>query len=74
VREDAVPYLLGEVEPLRDPQRVLVVAEPSPEALVESRVERLLTRMAERRMSRVVAQADRLDEILVEPQRARDDA
>ena len=74
VREDAVPHLHGEVQPLGDPQRVLVVAEPPPEAFVNSSVERVLARVSERRMSGVVAEADRLDEVFVEPQRARDDA
>ncbi len=40
----------------------------------EQRVERVLARVPERRMSGVVAEADRLDEVFVEPQRARDDA
>ena len=36
-------------------------------------VERLLAGVPERRVPRVVAEPDRLDEILVQPQRARDD-
>ena len=55
-------------------ERLLVVAEASPEALVHGRVERVLARMPERRVAHVVAEADRLDEILVQPQRPRDDA
>ena len=40
----------------------------------ERRVERLLAGVAERRVAGVVAEPDRLDEILVQPQRAGDDA
>ena len=39
-----------------------------------ARVERLLAGVAERRVAGVVAEPDRLDEILVQPQRAGDDA
>ncbi len=74
VREDAVAHLMGEVEPPRDAQRLLVVAEPPAERCVESVVERLLARVAERRVAGVVTKADRLDEILVEAERPRDDA
>ena len=45
-----------------------------PNARVEHVVERLLAGVAERRVARVVPEADRLDEVLVEPQRPRDDA
>ena len=45
-----------------------------PKRVVQRSVERLLARVPERRMAGVVAEADRLDEILVQPQRARDDA
>ena len=74
VREDAVADLVREVEPSRDPQRLLVVAEPPPERRVERVVERLLARVPERRVAGVVAETDRLDEILVEAERPRDDA
>ena len=73
MREDAVADLVGEVQPARDPQRLLVVTEPPAERCVERIVERLLARMPERRMAGVVPEADRLDEILVEAQRPRDD-
>ena len=74
VREDAVAHLVGQVEPLGDPQRLLVVAEAAAEPLAQRLVERLLAGVAERRVARVVAEPDRLDEILVQPQRAGDDA
>ena len=74
VGEDPVADLVGEVEPAGDPPRLLVVAEAAPERGAERVVERLLARVAERRVARVVPEADRLDEVLVEPQRARDDA
>ena len=54
VAQDAVAYLLGEVEPaavalehVDHPQRVLVVAKAAPEALLQARVERLLADVAE---------------------------
>ena len=74
VREDAVADLVGEVEPQGDAPRLLVVAEAAPERGVERIVERLLTRVTERRVAGVVPEADRLDEVLVQPQRPRDDA
>src|SRR5262249_28244911 len=81
VRDDPVAPLPREVEPapvalehLDDPQRLLVVPEAAPEALLEALVERLLARVAEGRVAEVVAEADRLDEILVQPQRPRDAA
>ena len=74
VGEDAVAHLVREVEPPRDAQRLLVVAEPPAERCVERVVERLLAGVPERRVARVVAKADRLDEILVEAERPRDDA
>ena len=48
--------------------------KPAAAALAQHLVERLLARMAERRMPEIVAEADRLDEILVQPQRAGDAA
>ena len=73
VREDPIADLRGQVEPLRDSKRLLVVPEARAEPLAERLVERLLARMPERRVPRVVAEPDRLDEVLVEPQRTRDD-
>ena len=70
VREDAVANLGGEVEALGDRERLLVVTEPAPEALAQRLVERVLARVAERRVAHVVAEPDRLDEVLVQPQRA----
>ena len=74
VREDAVSHLVRQVHPLGDPQRLLVVAEAPAEALRERGVECLLAGVPERRVAGVVAEADRLDEILVQPERAGDDA
>ena len=37
VREDAVAHLVGQVQPLGDPQRLLVVAEAAAEALARAR-------------------------------------
>src|SRR5204863_5144211 len=61
-------------EPVDDAQRVLVVAEAALAALPEHRVERLLAGVAERRVPEVVTEPDRLRQILVQPQRARDAA
>ena len=74
VREDAVADLVGEVEPPGDPPRLLVVAEAPAERGVERVVERLLACVTERRVTGVVAEPDRLHEILVQPERPRDDA
>src|SRR5581483_6290832 len=74
VGEDAVAHLVRQVEALRNTERVLVVPEATAEPLGKRGVERLLARVSERRMAHVVSKADRLDEILVEAQGARDDA
>ena len=81
VAEDAVAHRLGEVEAaavalehVDDAQRVLVVAKAPAEALVQRAVERLLAGVAEGRVAEVVAEADRLGQVLVQPQRARDRA
>ena len=73
VLEDAVAHLPREVEaapvalePLDDAQRVLVVAEAAAAALAQQLVERLLAGVPERRVAEVVAEPDRLDEILVQ--------
>ena len=78
VARDPVAHLLGQVQPravalevLDDPQRVLVVAEVAPEALFQAAVQHLLADVPERRMAEVVAEADRLHQILVQAQRAR---
>jgi hypothetical protein len=79
VAEDPVAHVGGEVqalavalEALDDPQRVLVVAELAAEALAQAVVERGLADVPERRVAEVVAQADRLVEVLVEVERPRD--
>ena len=57
-----------------DPQRVLVVAEAAAEALAAGAVEHVLADVPERRVPDVVAEPDRLRQVLVEPQRPRDGA
>ncbi len=81
VVEDAVAHLLGQVqalsvalEHLDHPQRVLVVAEAAAAALAQRRVERLLADVAEGRVAEVVAEPDRLGQVLVEAERAGDRA
>jgi hypothetical protein len=74
VREDAVADLLGQVQLPRDPLGLLVVAEAAPEGLAQATVELVLTGMAERRVAHVVPEADRLRQVLVQAQRARDHA
>ena len=81
VVEDAVADLLGQVEPaavalqhLDHPQRVLVVLEAAAAALAQGRVERLLAGVAEGRVAEVVAEPDRLGQVLVEAERAGDGA
>ncbi len=74
VREDAVAHLVREVEATCDREGVLVVPEVTAEALVHGRVERLLAGVSERRVTHVVTEADRLDEILVQLERPRHDA
>ena len=71
---DPVAHLGRQVEHLRDPLRMLVVPEALAEAAAERGVERLLAGVAERRMSHVVPQPDRFDEVLVQAQRPRDTA
>ena len=74
VAEDAVAHRLGQVqaapvalEHVDDAQRVLVVAEAvAAEALAQAAVERLLADVPERRVTEVVAEPDRLDQVLVE--------
>ena len=81
VADDPVADGQRQVQPLAvalervdDAQRVLVVQEPGAEPLGQAAVERLLADVPERRMAEVVAEPDRLDQVLVEPQRAGDGA
>ena len=81
VAQDAVAHRLGEVEAaavalehLDHAQGMLVVAEAPPEARLQRAVERLLAGVPERRVPEVVPEADRLREVLVQPQRAGDGA
>ena len=59
-------------EPHQRAQRLRVVIEPA--MIDQCPVERLFTRMAERRMADIVREAQRLGQILVQPQRTRDHA
>ena len=79
--EDAVTHLDRQIEPapvplerFDDTQRVLVVPETAAAPLAQQLVERLLAGVPEGRMPEIVAETDRLDEILVEAQRAGDPA
>jgi hypothetical protein len=74
VGEDPVSDLVRQVQPLGDPQRLLVVPEAAAEALRERGVERLLAGVPERRVAGVVTEPDGLDEILVQAKHPRDDA
>ena len=81
VVEDAVAHLFGEVEPpavalqhVDHPQRVDVVLEPPAAALAQRRVEGLLAGVPERRVAEVVAEPDRLGQVLVEAERSGDGA
>ena len=56
------------------PQRVDVVLEAGAAALAQRRVERLLAGVAEGRMAEVVAEPDRLGQVLVEAERPGDRA
>ena len=53
---------------------MLVVLEAAPGALAEAAVQGLLAGVAEGRMAEVVAEPDRLGQVLVQPERARDGA
>src|SRR4051794_16165708 len=81
VFENSVTHLQGEVEPASfaletfdDAEGMLVVAETTRPTFAQQLIERVLACMPERRMAEVVAEADRLDEILIESQGARDPA
>ncbi len=71
----------GEVEPaavalqhVDDPQRVHVVLEPPAAALPQRRVKGLLAGVAKGRVAEVVAEPDRLGQVLVEAERSGDGA
>ena len=81
VLQDPLAHLPGQVEAgpvaLEQVDRaagLLVVAKPAAVALGEDPVERVLACVPERRVAHVVAEPDRLGQILVQPQRAGDDA
>ena len=67
-----IPSLSVALEPVDDPQRVLVMAKRASEALGQTAIEDVLAEVAEGRMPEIVAEADRLDEVLVETERAGD--
>src|SRR5215211_3583285 len=76
--EDPVTDLSGQVQAsavalkqLDDPKGLLVVPEAPPEALVEDLVQDFLSRVAERRMSEVMAERNRFRQVLVEAKRPR---
>ena len=58
----------------RDARRLLVVAESVVAVVAQGGVERSLAGVPERRMAHVVAEPDRLGQVLVQPEGARDDA
>ena len=80
--DQAFQRLPGEVQPVEgriaplergdDAQRLRVVVEAA--AVLEAAVERALAGMAERRMAEIVRERQRLGEVLVEPERARERA
>jgi hypothetical protein len=72
--DDPVADRFVEVEALDhvdDPQRVLEVAKARAEALAQAGVQGRLADMAEGRVAEVVAEPDRLDQVLVQAQRPR---
>ena len=76
VADDPVAHVLGQVqapavelEHVDDPQRVLVMAEAAVEALAQAVVEHVLADVPERRVAEIVAEPDRLGQVLVEAQR-----
>ncbi len=78
VAEDPVAHRRGQIQPapvalehLDDPQRVHVVPELPAEPLSQAIIERLLADVTERRVAEIMAEPDRLDQILVERQRPR---
>ena len=74
MREDSLADLVGEVQALRDAVRLLVVSEGRRAVLAQQLVQDVLAGVAERRVPGVMAEPDRLDQVLVQPQRSCDDA
>ncbi len=80
--QDAVPHLPGQVQPpallfqaIDHAQALLAVPEPAVRhELAIDLVERRFAGVTERRVAEVVAERDRLGEVLIEPQRAGDGA
>ena len=69
---EAVEFGIGRFQPGDDAQRMGIVVEPA--GIAERRVERIFAAMAERRMAKVVGEAQRLGQILVEAERPGDGA
>jgi hypothetical protein len=77
-----VQHFIGQVQPgkrrvanldfLGDRQRVAIVREPA--VIGQALIERVLAGMSKRRMANVVKQGQRLDQVLVQPQRSADRA
>ena len=74
VGEDPVDHLVREVQSAGDARGLLVVAEPVAAGRAQQLVENGFAGVAEGRVPHVVAEADRLGQILVQPKRARHDA
>src|SRR5436309_9254005 len=79
--KNPVPHRLRQVEAaalalehVNDAQRMLVVEKPAPEPLSERFIESLFSSVSEWRMTKIVSQSDRLGQILVQTQCARDGA
>ena len=67
-----VQALAVTLERVDDPQRLLVMLERGAEAFAEAAVEHVLADVAERRVPKVVTEPDRLDEVLIQRERAGD--
>src|SRR5665213_3659087 len=81
VAEDPVADLLTQVqaapvafERVHDAQRLCPMVEVAPEALAQAAVEHVLPDVTKRRMAEVVAEPDRLSEVLVQGEGPRDGA
>src|SRR5439155_20712619 len=74
MREDPVADLLRQVEGFRDPERLLVVTKAASEPVLERGVEGLFSGVTEGRVPHVMAEADRLDQVLVQLQSPSDPA
>jgi hypothetical protein len=71
-RHRQIQALSVALERVNHAQRVLVVQERRPEAVAQTSIERVFADVAERRMAEIVAEPDRLNQVLVQRQRAGD--